>query len=189
MPGDFSHVPESEELAKGLFGGKLLGGAFPLAAEDVVEKGPAWLTSNIQRQGPPNGGGGDDWGNMTLEEAEQRIASEDGSEVDVTGAGPAGGDEEPMARPEPTPETPPMEPMQEGATTIGQFLASTLHAGFTLAADRVFGAGYLTQEERIALSTAAARAMQAFDQAMEQEHPQLRERTIPTAVALASSNL
>lgn len=182
MPGDFSHVPETEDLAKSLFGGKLLKGAFPLTAADVVEKAPP---GGMQGQGAP---GGDNWGSMTLEDAERRLQGD--AEYDAEAAPNPMGDEEPMARPmEPTPQTPPMEAMQEGATTIGNFLQSTIHAGFTLAADRVFGAGYLTQEERIALATAISRALQAFDQTMEQEHPQLRERTIPTSVALASTNL
>lgn len=181
MPGDFTHVPESEELAKSLFGGNLLNGAFPLASADVLEKQPP---GGMQGQGAP---GGDNWGSMTLEDAERRLQAE--GDYDAEPEPNPMGDEEPMARPEPTPETPPPEPAQEGATTIGNFLQSTIHAGFTLAADRVFGAGYLTQEERIALATAVSRALQAFDQSMEQEHPQLRERTIPTSVALASTNL
>ena len=184
MPGDFSHVPETEELAKSLFGGKLLEGAFPLSAADVIEKAPP---GGMQGQGAP---GGDNWGNMTLEDAERRLQGDAEYDADADAEAEPMGDEEPMARPvEPTPQTPPMESMQEGATTIGNFLQSTIHAGFTLAADRVFGAGYLTQEERIALATAISRSLQAFNQAMEQEHPQLRERTIPTSVALASTNL
>ena len=71
-----------------------------------------------------------------------------------------------------------------GMTTVGQFLSSQIHAGCTLAADRVFGAGYLTERERIALSGALARSLQVFGHTMSEEFPEIAARQMPSAVAL-----
>ncbi len=102
--------------------------------------------------------------------------------------GPPGGDEEPMGQPEPAAPQPALDAPAPGTTSVGQFLSSTIHAGFTLAADRVFGAGYLTEQERIALASAISRALQAFSQTMQQEHPELHGREMPTSVALGSNH-
>lgn len=96
-------------------------------------------------------------------------------------------DEEPQGQPAPPGAA--AAPAGAGATTIGNFLSSTIHSGYTLAADRVFGAGYLTREERIALSSAISRALQVFDQTLQQEHPELYGRTMPTEVALSAHRI
>jgi hypothetical protein len=240
----FDHLPESPDLAKSLFGGNQFVGAFPHSRDAVLEKQPPFPPPTDENEDeededktPEDENAEDnasDWGAMTLEEAEQRLASEAGEEPEADEdaaapptppqaapepapageAPPLGGpspeapgampgaepepeppmggpadDEAPMGQPEPAAPQPMMEPNAPGTTSVGQFLSSTIHAGFTLAADRVFGAGYLTEQERIALSSAISRALQAFSQTMQQEHPELHGRDMPTSVALGVNGL
>jgi len=240
----FDHAPASEELAKSLFGGRRVLGAFPLVAADIVKQPPFPPRPKDEdeedgeegaegAEKPPADGG--DWGGITLDEAERRLDGEGGGDEagdeeepgaepegaeapagapaapqgtapDAAPGAPGGGepgaeepgapagaepapegpmDEEPQGQPTP-PGAAPAQPTGAGTTTVGQFLQSTIHSGYTLAADRVFGAGYLTREERIALSSAISRALQVFDQTLQQEHPELYGRTMPTEVALSA---
>jgi hypothetical protein len=72
----------------------------------------------------------------------------------------------------------------DGNTTIGNFLISTIHAGFTVAADRAFGAGRMTQDERIAISSAISEALKTFSRVLDEQHSELRDREMPSALAV-----
>jgi hypothetical protein len=72
----------------------------------------------------------------------------------------------------------------DGNTTIGNFLISTIHAGFTVAADRAFGAGRMTQDERIAISSAISEALKTFSRVLDEQHTEIRDREMPSALAV-----
>src|SRR5207249_5898728 len=55
---------------------------------------------------------------------------------------------------------------------------SRIHAGFTNMADDLFGQGYLTRAERIALSGAIGDALDAYNVTVSASAPQLAERGI-----------
>jgi len=57
--------------------------------------------------------------------------------------------------------------------SINTFLQSRIHSSFTLAADHLYGLGFLTTEERIALSGAIGDALKVFTEVTKQDIPQL----------------
>lgn len=65
--------------------------------------------------------------------------------------------------------------LQEAANT-GAWLESRLHLMFTEIADNMFGEGYLTRDERIALSSAIGAALEAFRAEVEATAAQLYQR-------------
>lgn len=62
------------------------------------------------------------------------------------------------------------------ARNVGHWFESRIHAGFTEAADRMFGEGCLTREERICLSSAVGDALAAFAARLETDAPHLYQR-------------
>ncbi len=64
----------------------------------------------------------------------------------------------------------------EEARNAGQWLEASIHREFTLTADSLFGNGYVTREERIAMSAAIGSALDAFTEALEEGAPGLYER-------------
>lgn len=75
------------------------------------------------------------------------------------------------------------------ARNVGHYLEAYIHRTFTEAADRHFGDGYLTREERISLSNALGEALKAFASTIESDQPQLFQRDIyadPTAETTVS---
>lgn len=66
--------------------------------------------------------------------------------------------------------------LSEQATTIGSFLTSRIHEGYTVAADRAFAAGYMSQEERIDMSDAITDALKVFTKVMKAKYPQIYNR-------------
>lgn len=75
--------------------------------------------------------------------------------------------------------TNPQEAMKKQVTearNAGQWLEANIHRDFTLTADSLFGNGYLTREERIAMSGAIGEALDAFSAALQDAAPQLYQR-------------
>ena len=68
--------------------------------------------------------------------------------------------------------------ISEQNSSIGAFLVSKIHEAYTVAADRAFAAGYMNQDERIALSSAITDALKAFNEVMESKFPNLFRRPI-----------
>lgn len=64
----------------------------------------------------------------------------------------------------------------EEARNAGHWFESRIHQDFTATADRLFGEGYLTREERIALSNAIGDALTAFNASVEANVPGLYSR-------------
>ncbi len=64
------------------------------------------------------------------------------------------------------------------ARNVGEWFEARLHYDFTARADEMFGEGYLTREERIALSSAIGDALDAFRSAIEGRAAQLYQRDI-----------
>jgi len=64
----------------------------------------------------------------------------------------------------------------EEAANVAEWLESRIHAAFTNIADDLFGNGYVTREERIAMSGAIGDALDAFHQAMTDNAPALFKR-------------
>ena len=62
------------------------------------------------------------------------------------------------------------------ARNAGNWFEARIHQSFTDIADQMFGNGYLTREERIALSNAIGDALQAFNQSVEENAPGLYAR-------------
>lgn len=62
------------------------------------------------------------------------------------------------------------------ARNAGHWLESKIHQNFTEVADNLFGQGYLTREERIALSNAIGDALAAFNEAVATNVPHLYQR-------------
>lgn len=58
----------------------------------------------------------------------------------------------------------------------GNWFEARIHSDFTTTADRLFGEGYLSREERIQLSSAIGDALEAFSSSLEADAPQLFER-------------
>lgn len=85
-------------------------------------------------------------------------------------------------------------PVQE-ARNCGNWFEAQIHSGFTGIADRMFGDGYLTRDERIGLSSAIGDALDAFSSRLTADYPNLYSRdpwqepepTEPTAAAEAVS--
>jgi hypothetical protein len=75
----------------------------------------------------------------------------------------------------------------EQPSSIGAFLTSKIHEGFTVAADRAFAAGYLTQEERIAMSDAITDALKTFTAVMKKKYPKIYRREVDGAEAISMS--
>src|SRR5574337_13181 len=65
--------------------------------------------------------------------------------------------------------------LQETAN-VGQWLEARLHSLFTTMADDMFGSGYLTREERKALSHGIGQALDAFIASVEETAPALYQR-------------
>lgn len=64
------------------------------------------------------------------------------------------------------------------ARNVGEWLESRLHLQFTEIADRWFGDGFLSRDERIALSSAIGAALDAFRAGVATAAPQLFERDL-----------
>lgn len=64
----------------------------------------------------------------------------------------------------------------EEARNAGSWFEASIHREFTLVADSMFGNGYLTREERIALSSAIGDGLDAFRESLEAAAPGLYER-------------
>lgn len=64
----------------------------------------------------------------------------------------------------------------EEARNAGQWLEASIHREFTLTADSLFGNGYVTRDERIAMSAAIGSALDAFTAALEESAPGLYQR-------------
>jgi hypothetical protein len=62
------------------------------------------------------------------------------------------------------------------ARNAGNWFEAKIHASFTEVADGMFGNGYLTREERIALSSAIGDALTAFNEAVAENAPGLYQR-------------
>lgn len=78
------------------------------------------------------------------------------------------------------------------AANVGAWLESRIHAEFTDVADRMYGDGCLTREERISLSSAIGDALSSFVARVESDAPQLfaRDRWVepgPVAAAVTES--
>lgn len=64
----------------------------------------------------------------------------------------------------------------EEARNAGTWFEAQIHREFTLVADSMFGNGYLTRDERIALSSAIGEALDAFTAKLKDASPGLYER-------------
>lgn len=64
----------------------------------------------------------------------------------------------------------------EEARNAGQWLEASIHREFTLTADSLFGNGYVTREERVAMSAAIGSALDAFTESLKESSPGLYER-------------
>lgn len=76
-------------------------------------------------------------------------------------------------------KTPPPKAQPEllaEARNAGHWFESRIHADFTSTADRLFGEGHVTREERITLSEAIGQGLQAFSSHLESNAPQLFQR-------------
>lgn len=78
------------------------------------------------------------------------------------------------------------------AANVGAWFESQIHCEFTTTADRMYGDGYLTREERITLSSAIGDALKGFVSRVESDAPQLfaRDRWVepgPVAVPVTES--
>lgn len=62
------------------------------------------------------------------------------------------------------------------ARNAGHWFESRIHSSFSEVADRMFGEGFLTREERITLSSAVGDALTAFAGRLEADAPHLYER-------------
>jgi hypothetical protein len=72
--------------------------------------------------------------------------------------------------------------------TVGNFLTSRIHEGYTVAADRALAAGLLTQEERIALSEAITDALRSFTDTMKSKFPRIYRREMEGDEAMKLSS-
>lgn len=68
------------------------------------------------------------------------------------------------------------EETKEAKASIGVWLESRLHSDFTMRADDIFGSGYITRSERIALSVGIGAALDAFNVEIASAAPQLYQR-------------
>ncbi|MEV8638104.1 hypothetical protein AB0395_41275 [Streptosporangium sp. NPDC051023] len=62
--------------------------------------------------------------------------------------------------------------------SLGQWLESRLHLGFTKLADDMFGDGRLTRDERIGLSQAVGDGLKVFTARVEADYPHLYQRAL-----------
>lgn len=62
------------------------------------------------------------------------------------------------------------------AGTLGAYVESRIHLGFTQLGDELYGGGYVNREERITLSGAIGDALGAFVARVEKDAPQLYQR-------------
>jgi hypothetical protein len=76
-------------------------------------------------------------------------------------------------------------PLAEGRN-IGAHMEARIHRDFTNHADGMYGDGRLTRPERIGLSKAIGKGLDAFTAHVEAEHPQLYKRDLWTDPAAAS---
>jgi hypothetical protein len=70
---------------------------------------------------------------------------------------------------------PPASALEE-ARNAANWLEARIHSDFTDTADYLFGQGYVTREERVALSSAIGDALEAFNSSVSSNLPQLLER-------------
>ena len=75
--------------------------------------------------------------------------------------------------------------LSEQKSSVGNFLVSKIHEGYTVAADRAFAAGYLTQDERIAMSDAISDALKAFTTVLKTKFPRRYRRELDGAEAIS----
>lgn len=71
---------------------------------------------------------------------------------------------------------PPTPTILKEARNAGNWLESRIHSDFTVTADRLFGEGHMTREERITLSEGIGLGLQAFSAHLEENAPQLFQR-------------
>jgi hypothetical protein len=64
----------------------------------------------------------------------------------------------------------------EEARNVGEWLEAFIHSTFTQRVDDGFGEGFITREERLALSSAIGDALEAFHSSIEESSPQLFTR-------------
>lgn len=64
----------------------------------------------------------------------------------------------------------------EEARNVGEWLEAFIHSTFTARVDDGFGEGYISREERLALSSAIGAALDAFHSDVKENAPQLYER-------------
>lgn len=77
----------------------------------------------------------------------------------------------------------------EEARNAGQWFEATIHRDFTLTADNMFGDGYLTRDERLALSSAIGDALDSFRGSLEKAAPGLYERDPYSGVSSAGAGV
>lgn len=64
----------------------------------------------------------------------------------------------------------------EKARNLAEYSEAKIHSEFTVFADDLFGSGFLSQEERIAMSSAIGEALRSFRSSLEESQPQLFDR-------------
>jgi len=77
--------------------------------------------------------------------------------------------------------------LSEQTSSLGAILTSRIHEGYTVAADRAFAAGFLTQDERIALSDAITAALNEFTSVMKEKFPNIYRREVDGKEAMGMS--
>lgn len=70
------------------------------------------------------------------------------------------------------------------APSVGDFLQSKIHEGFTVAADKLAQLGVLNVEERIAVSSCVGDALQTFRERLQEKAPSVVDSTIPVEVLM-----
>jgi len=68
--------------------------------------------------------------------------------------------------------------------TIGTFMSSQIHKSYTVAGDILFGAGLMSEAERIGFSSAITDALTAFKEKLKQEYPEASSRKIPVGLSV-----
>lgn len=71
----------------------------------------------------------------------------------------------------------------EDKGSVLTFLASRIHESFTVAADRLSAIGFLTTEERIAISSCIGDALEVFSKVMKEKVPTAADIEVPIEVA------
>jgi hypothetical protein len=68
--------------------------------------------------------------------------------------------------------------------SVGDFLQSKIHEGFTVAADKLAQLGILNVEERIAVSSCIGDALQTFRDQLQEKAPTAANSAIPEEVLM-----